>query len=335
MVILDFYGPCTPEKPTLRSSRSELALNEDFLLSDPHNSNRMDTLTAQDAMNLQAIACIIARRHSMSMADVWDGVTHLYFDRFKESDQGAQTPVAQNLNMENKTGKYSSLDNNDHLTKTDIVSAGDRPPLATILNIPGRRRNFSFKTGDDSALLTTSSNLPLKPSQTGSPRQNVAKLAEGLLHSGISPQSSILRSTTPEFDKRTGDCWRRSRIPSPAQDCSFLARPRRESSASSMLTTVNTSLENQSPINGDVPKVSVTPVNHLEDDTDDCFDMKPGQIQELMSPRVPLSERNAPKRLLQTKSAESLKKVGEARFTTSTLARKMKNIGNGSKSPAG
>ena len=330
----------TPESPSPFVSkphelRSDLKSRE---ISDSKEYDENDTTTisptAQDTKNLQTIASLVAKRQGIPIADVWNDVAYLYFDHFKPNGPDADfTTVEASANqMGSSKGMCVGYDQiMPFQTKSIYIDRG--PPLTTISNIHGHRRNFSFNIGDDSADQSTSLTLPPEPLSAEKRQGEAPRPRDDLLNCGTSPQNSIRSSTTPESDKRSWEWWRRSRIPSPAQDSSFLARPRRESSASSMLTTIHTPRENpKAP--SDVPRVALTPVYHSDDGKDYGFDVKPRQIQGSEKVMTPSIEKSAPRKLLQMKSADSLRKMGEARLTTSNFARRMKNIGSGARSPS-
>ncbi|KAL9096311.1 MAG: hypothetical protein Q9165_001308 [Trypethelium subeluteriae] len=321
----------------LRSARSEVDLRGTGLTS---SSNWSDIVTrtpnAQDAKNLQTIASIISKRQGIPTADVWNDVTYLYYDRFKAKSQEMGRLDVESLTSENKPalGRYRVDDTDDHPIRIDIAQPGRHPSLTKLPDVRGHRRDFSFNLGDDSMIEDANLTLPLEPSSTGHLRGGDAPTRrDDLLHSGNSPRSSVRSSTTPESERRSWDCWKRSRIPSPVQDCSFLARPRRESSVSTMLTETNTHREDSRPPLPTVPRVALTLVEYLQDDKNPAVRTKPIQVPDFSDTRVPHGGKSAPKRLLQMKSAESLKKMGDTRLTTSNLARKMKNIGSSSRSP--
>ena len=321
---MNIFVPLEAKGPTLHGSRSAFELRGDVLSKAGSEGQHVLTCVGkQDTKDLQTIASLVARRQGIPIADVWNDVVFLYFERFKESGQSTSNTSSGRNFFQNDGDAGNPI-------KCNITSGDRRPPLTTTSSIHEHFRDFSFNFGDDRAASDRSLTLHTKSSSPQSPPRNSPGPKDELLQAVYSPQKSTENSTTPESEKRARDYLKRSRIPSPIQDISFLARPRRESSTSSMLTSVNVGRDRLQTMYSDVPKLALTPAGYTKDHEPD------EQIQQQMyvKPSSPSHEKPWRRNLIQSKSTESLKRGGEGRLTTSTFARRMKNIGSSSKSPS-
>ncbi|KAI9666230.1 MAG: hypothetical protein M1821_004165 [Bathelium mastoideum] len=331
--VIDTFAPFEFTSPTLHGSRSAFELRGNTFQSGSHNSpNLAAPTTENDTRNVQTIASIVARRQAIPIADVWNEAAYLYFDRFKAGTKDNKVTQLETL-RKNKPSEdlTKACENRNSTMGLGADSENHRSPPTITPSNHRLTRDFSFNIGDDNATQGRSLTLPTESFSNQLPRESFSSSRDDLLHSTYSPQKSRERSTTPESDRRAWDWWNKSRIPSPVQESSYLARPRRESSASSMLTAINVGREHQKRTSSDVPRLAFTPVDYVKDDQDCGLDGGLAHKRESASVRMLVSEKGAHKKLVHMKSADSLRKTGEGRLTTSTLARKMKYIGSSPK----